>query len=215
MATAKKKGLYLSTFFLFLILSLPAAEKTNTRHILILGDSHARGLAEMAEDYRDGGDMSFDVRGVSSSGLARRDFFDWLAFADRESTGGYDAYVIILGTNDGQNSRGRKEYRFGTREWEYLYTARVEYLITSLGKKGPLLWVTIPPVAPEELGLKREYLQALIHEVCSRYAVAELDTESFLAGGSLRREDGIHLTAEGGALLFERIRDGVSQLFPY
>ncbi len=208
-----KKMIILSVFLLILLSGAAGREEKNLHRALILGDSHAHALEDLARDDSPSSSWVFDVKGVSSSGLARRDFFDWLSYAGTEECSGYDAYVIILGTNDGQNSSTTKDFAFGSLEWEYLYSARVEYLLAQLENKGPVLWVTPPPPASQELRRKTEYLQALIEEVCRSMGAALLDSGLLLGYGDYLREDGIHLTREGSERLLQGIEAGVHQLF--
>jgi hypothetical protein len=213
MTGMKKKASILLIFLILLLSAAAGREKKNLRRALILGDSHAHALEDLIRDYSPSPAWDFDVKGVSSSGLARRDFFDWIGFSGKDECDGYDAYVIILGTNDGQNSSTAKDYAFGSLEWEYLYTARVEHLLTRLENRGPVLWVTPPPAASEELRRKTEYLQALIGEVCRSRGASVLDSSLILGYGNYLREDGIHLTREGSERLLKGIEEALGQLF--
>jgi hypothetical protein len=203
--------LILSTFCLFLLFG---GEKKEVKKVLLLGDSHAYALKNILTEEKNRGNVTIEVKGISSSGLARRDFFDWLAFASSEESNGYDLYVVILGTNDGQNSHGREDERFGTLDWEYLYTARVEDFIASLQRKGNVLWVSIPVIKEENLGRKTEYIQALIDEVCHFHNVNQLDITPYITG-EMRRADGIHFNNKGITTVSGIIKEKVDELFPY
>ena len=177
-----------------------------------MGDSHAFSLKDSFPPGDSDKTWKADIKGLSSSGLARRDFFDWINFARSEESDGYDFYVVILGTNDGQNSLGTVRETFGSRDWEFLYTARVESLITELQRKGDVMWLSIPPVRDRELRRKTEYLQALIDEVCRYHGVRQLDMGQFITD-AMQEEDGIHFSSTGVRVVSGMLSRELDELF--
>ncbi|MDC7221250.1 MAG: hypothetical protein PQJ59_15040 [Spirochaetales bacterium] len=202
-------------FFFFLTLTfLFGAEENIPKNVLILGDSHAYALKDSFSDSFNTNIGRIDVKGISSSGLARRDFYDWIAFADSDLSDGYDLYVVILGTNDGQDSQGTEWEHFGTSQWEYLYMARVESFVTSLSQKGQVLWVSIPRSEDRHLRIKTEYIQALIDEVCRYHGVEKLDMTGQITG-DLLKDDGIHFNKMGTLAVASLIEKEVKQVFTH
>ncbi len=212
MAGPAKKHFLTLFSLIFLPFYLCGAEGNTPGKVLIMGDSHAHSLKDEAIFHRAGARWQADILGISSSGLARRDFYDWLNFARSPESGGYDLYVVILGTNDGQNSHGTDDEVFGTLEWEYLYTARVESLITELKARGEVIWVSIPPVRDESLRRKTEYLQALIDEVCLYHGVRQIDLGDLITG-DMQNDDGIHLSSGGVKLVSAALSRELDDLF--
>jgi hypothetical protein len=92
---------------------------SSSQKILILGDSHAYGLEYSIESaMKLNNQWEITLKGVSSSGLARDDFFNWIDWSDQLNEQ-YDYVFILLGTNDGQNMSGKSSLIFGSRSGNY------------------------------------------------------------------------------------------------
>ena len=193
-------------------------------HILLIGDSMMmEGLGPaLIRALRDRGKVIISREARYSTGLSRRDYFDWplhmAALADLHAP---DLVVIALGGNDAQDivDVTRKRHRVGTPSWEKHYLLRAGELIAAARKGGALvLWIGLPvmgnsPHAGYTLQISRQQ-QMACSDPSSQVFV---DTRPILAdakGGFLtyaqnakgvqtriRQKDRIHVTDAGGELL--------------
>jgi hypothetical protein len=187
---------------------------SSSQKILILGDSHAYGLENSIESaMKLNNQWEITLKGVSSSGLARDDFFNWIDWSDQLNEQ-YDYVFILLGTNDGQNMSGKSSLIFGSKEWELLYSARIEQLLMKLKQNKKIFWVTIPPVESKDLLRKTEYIQLVINEVCRFHGINILDSKINLSIGKkdFLQSDGIHLTRKGSDILFYSMMGEINKL---
>jgi hypothetical protein len=187
---------------------------SSSQKILILGDSHAYGLEYSIESaMKLNNQWEITLKGVSSSGLARDDFFNWIDWSDQLNEQ-YDYVFILLGTNDGQNMSGKSSLIFGSKEWELLYSARIEQLLMKLKQNKKIFWVTIPPVESKDLLRKTEYIQLVINEVCRFHGINILDSKINLSIGKkdFLQSDGIHLTRKGSDILFYSMMGEINKL---
>lgn len=171
--------------------------------ILILGDSHVSSISTDNENV--------ETMGVSSSGLVRRDFFDWITWSSLNDKA-YSKIFIILGTNDGQSFLSQGNYDFGTLPWEMRYLAHIEALIAALPEHTYCEWMMIPPRNRPFLHRKIEYINALIKEVCQRYGINVSYPLDRFDQDDVYQPDGIHLTKRGTALLMERMGSRINNL---
>jgi hypothetical protein len=157
-----------------------------------------------------------------STGLSRRDYFDWpLHVAALTDLHAPDLVIIALGGNDAQDIMDvtRKRHRVGTPSWERHYLLRAGELIAAARKGGALiLWVGLPvmghsPHAEYTLQLSRQQQKAC-SDPSSQIFVDTLPVLTDAKGGFLtyaqnakgvqtriRQKDRIHLTDAGGDLL--------------
>ena len=126
----------------------PIAKNPDARHVLVVGDFLAAGLAEgLQEAFAQDPATVVDVETSTASGLVRDDYFDWnsklpeLLKASKPA-----AAVIMLGANDRQQIRvnGGKE-KFDTPAWNDAYLARVSALLERAKENAvPVVWVGLP-----------------------------------------------------------------------
>jgi hypothetical protein len=157
-----------------------------------------------------------------STGLSRRDYFDWslhmAALAEQHAP---DLIVISLGGNDSQDivDVAQKRHWVGTPSWERHYLLRARELVAAARKNGALaLWVGLPvmgnsPHARYTLQISRQQ-QAACSDPSSEVFVDTLPVLADPKGGYLtyaqsakgvqtrvRQKDKIHVTDAGGDLL--------------
>ncbi|HEY1331982.1 MAG TPA: DUF459 domain-containing protein [Actinomycetota bacterium] len=120
-------------------------------HVLVLGDSTALDLGYGLERAATpAGRYRVTLDGRISTGLARLDYFNWLAQAQKD-VARYrpDIVVVLLGLNDLQDFRAQSHYlvRY-TRPWIRAYAQRVNAMLAEVVATGRrVLWVGEPIVS--------------------------------------------------------------------
>ncbi|PTL77214.1 DUF459 domain-containing protein [Vitiosangium sp. GDMCC 1.1324] len=207
---------------------LPAAQRTRT--VLLLGDSLI--VTSFGEYLEKSLNESPGVRAVrrakSSTGLARPDFFDWMAVGREEIERHQpDVVVIIMGGNDGQgltDDKGKAKVQWGASGWEAAYRQRVEDFLHVLAAPGrKILWVELPVTGLKNFERKLGVIRRVLREAVSAHeAATHLDTRPFFtdAKGALLREarvegfrkpmrlrmdDGVHFTLAGGMYFASKV----------
>ena len=186
------------------------------------GDSISRDLGEGLARITPATLVRIDLDPRPATGLSRPDFFDWaqhLAGVLTESRP--DVIVVLFGANDFQNVEYEGEIldRFGS-EWLELYRQRVDRIMTLLGQPGTqTVWVGQPPVREPRLSGGLATLNEVYAERAAEHSqVTYVDAWEFFSdsdggyvdeidGVRLRREDGVHLTVDGGNTLAEAVWD--------
>ena len=186
------------------------------------GDSISRDLGEGLARVTPANLVMIDLDPRPATGLSRPDFFDWsqhLAGVLTESRP--DVIVVLFGANDFQNveHEGRILDRFGD-EWLDLYRQRVDRIMTLVSQPDTqTIWVGQPPVRETRLSGGLERMNTVYAEVAARHPqITYLDTWALFSddgggyvdeidGVRLRREDGVHLTVDGGNRLAEAVWD--------
>ncbi len=190
--------------------------------VAVMGDSLADGI--WAGLYRElQGDDRFEVlrRTEVSSGLSRPDFYDWEARVREIIAGGeIDVAVVCFGLNDPQPVyfEGKRQFSFGSPEWNAVYEDRVAEFQRVLRDAGiPTFWVGLPTVRSSSMADDMAHLNT-IYEAQSIVGGAtfvptlELTTgpdggySAYLVDESgrnrlMRANDGVHFTARGYSML--------------
>ena len=204
---------------------------STAKKVLIVGDSMAATDFGRALQRRLGAAKKLRVarRGKSSTGLARPDFFDWMAEAQRQITRHKpDLVVVIIGGNDGQDlippkkKKGRRVH-WKKDKWKGAYAARVQAFAKLLmGEDRKVAWLELPAMDlrsfERKLGIIRDVQKKALAELGPRIRYVDTrdifyDTKGRLkrkitAGGkrvALRQEDGIHFSLEGGQYFADRV----------
>ncbi|WNG56992.1 DUF459 domain-containing protein [Archangium gephyra] len=209
-------------------------EAPPARTVLLLGDSlivtsFGEYLEKLLNEHPGTRAMR---RAKSSTGLARPDFFDWMAVG-REEVERHrpDVVVVIMGGNDGQgltDEKGKAKVQWGATGWEDAYRQRVVDFLGVLHAPGrKLLWVELPytglPKFERKLGIIRRVLREAVsaHEA-SKYLetkpfftdakgdlLKEARVEGFRKPMRLKMEDGVHFTLAGGRYFATRVHPAV------
>ena len=217
-----------------------AAETPDTsrpRTVLLLGDSLI--VTSFGEHLETLLNEQPGIRAVrrakSSTGLARPDFFDWMAVG-REEVERHrpDVVVVIMGGNDGQgltDGKGKAQVQWGASGWTAAYRQRVEaFLGTLAAPDRKILWVELPVTGLKNFERKLGIIRPLLREaVASREDSVHLDTKPFFTdakGGMLKEarvdgfrkpmrlkmDDGVHFTLAGGRYFATRVFPSVVSL---
>ncbi len=190
------------------------------------GDSISRDLGEGLARVTPASLVQIRLDPRPATGLSRPDFFDWaqhLAGVLTESRP--DVIVVLFGANDFQNVEHEGEVldRFGS-EWRDLYRQRVGRIMTLLSQPGiQTIWVGQPPVRESRLSGGLETLNEIYAAQAAQHPqITFVDTWELFSGSDggyvdeidgvrLRREDGVHLTIEGGDRLAEAVWQTISK----
>lgn len=192
--------------------------------VLIVGDSFARtGFGALLEKKLDDHPHVVCYRkGKSASGLARPDYFDWIAEGKRQvDLREPDLVVVIMGGNDGQDLTGLKKSAkrvpWKHDGWPDAYRGRVESFLAQIDAPGrKILWLGLPTMGLSSLEKKVVLIRGVQQEAVEALGdhATYLDTTGLVTtddgalltharvGGrkskqALRADDKIHFTMAG------------------
>ncbi|MBB4063100.1 SGNH/GDSL hydrolase family protein [Gellertiella hungarica] len=195
----------------------PVAKSPDARHILVVGDFLASGLAQgLTAAFAEDPTTVVDSRTSTASGLVRDDYFDWpqkLPDYIRETKPA--VVVLMIGANDRQQMRiGSAKEDFDTPAWNEAYTARVNTMLR-LGKEAsvPLVWVGLPAFKSNKTSSAAVQFNTIYRNETARAGGEFVDVwdgfvdenGKFIVSGSdingqparLRTSDGVGMTAAG------------------
>lgn len=193
--------------------------------LLCGGSTLAGGFGDLLVERMAAAGVSAHNAARPATGLARPDYFDWIAhartLAARHRPRGI---VLMFGGNDGQSLKtddGRWIRWEEEAAWSSAYRARIDALRTALlPNGGPVVWIGYPIVRIPKLRRRLQRINAIAREAMAAAPRATyVDTWSVLApegrftdtltiGGRrtrVRADDGIHLTVQGARLLAEQV----------
>ncbi len=202
------------------------------RKVLILGDSlAATGFGALLQKQLDAHpDIKCFRKAKSATGLARPDFYDWMAEGKRQiAARDPHLVVVILGGNDGQdltNKSGKgKRVHWKTEEWDDAYADRMNAFLEEIaGEDRQVLWLGLPRMGMRSFEKKLELIRS-VQETAVREKLGErgeyLDTTDMTSdengallkradvgkkkNQSLRADDGIHFTMAGSQYFADRV----------
>lgn len=204
--------------------------------VLILGDSLiATGFGALLEKRLDAHPQVTAYRkGKSASGLARPDFFDWMAEAKRQvELRKPDLVVVLMGGNDGQdlthrNKKAGRRVPWKHENWEASYRERMDSFLAEVSApEREILWLGMPTMGLRSLEKKLVTIRGV-----QKAAVEAHDSASYLEtapmvsnddGGMLthaevgpkkkkkaiRADDKIHFTMAGSQYFADAVYPGV------
>lgn len=198
--------------------------------VVIFGSSSINDFfGRMIEDDVVGLGMRAVRRGLPSAGLARPDFRDVMRELeslplDSETR----AVVIYFGGNDAQalwlrpSERSRASdvwIKWSDARWHAIYERRVAELVEAVCSRGVPQAIVLPPADVAIDGLQRRLdrvrqLQrsAVSGSRCGSFVPTSNNGEGGWSGpdgDALHTPDGIHMTRDGAALIWDRIRSQV------
>ena len=206
--------------------------------VLILGDSlAATGFGALLERRLDAHPhITCFRKGKSASGLARPDFFDWIAEGKRQADYRQpDLVVVIMGGNDGQDltrTGGGKRIPWQHEDWSDSYRERMDSFLREISApERKVLWLGLPFMglkslekklvtirqvqkdAVEALGENATYLDTVplvTDDAGEMLTSAKVGDKS--KAQTLRAEDKIHFTMPGSEYFADRIYPSVLQV---
>ena len=206
--------------------------------VLILGDSlAATGFGALLERRLDAHPhITCFRKGKSASGLARPDFFDWVAEGKRQADDREpDLVVVIMGGNDGQDLTrlgAGKRIPWQHEDWADSYRERMDTFLREIGApERKVLWLGLPFMglkslekklvtirqvqmdAVEALGEDATYLDTVplvTDEAGEMLTSAKVGDKS--KPQTLRADDKIHFTMPGSEYFADRIYPSVLQI---
>ncbi|MEM6993530.1 MAG: DUF459 domain-containing protein [Myxococcota bacterium] len=199
--------------------------------VLLLGDSlAATGFGALLERKLDAHPHVVCYRkGKSASGLARPDFFDWMAEGKRQVEAREpDLVIVIMGGNDGQDltkRRGSKRVHWQADEWADTYRERMDAFLAEISApERKILWLGLPHMGLRSLEKKLVTIRQVQLEAVEALAPAAtyVDTvpyttkddgatldKAVVAGKKkaqkIRADDKIHFTMPGSQYFADRI----------
>lgn len=197
---------------------LPKPTRAEPLRVLVIGDSTALDLGYgLQRAAAPTGRYKVFLDGRISTGLARLDYFNWLAQALRDMIRYHpDVVVVLMGLNDLQDFRvgGRYVVRY-TRPWLHAYATRVDAMLVEVSPpERRVVWVGEPIVSNKNIayGLRIvnrvyrnqttgisgvSYLDGwhLFVDARGRYTAYLRDSSGSLQ--QVREADGEHLTPAG------------------
>lgn len=200
--------------------------------ILVVGDFMASHLADgLTSMFAENPSLRVVDRSVALSGLVRDDVHDWPAtVAAMISEVKPIAVVALVGMNDRQLIRtGGKRLDKLSSDWQSEYDRRADGLAANVREQGvPMIWVGLLPVS--RTSMNNDYLKfnEVYRSTVERYGGSFVDVWDgfvddegrYVRSGpdingqivSLRRSDGINLTASGKIKLGFYVEKAIKKL---
>lgn len=187
--------------------------------VYIGGDSLADVYGQnFAERLAESGKVSTYVDSRPSSGLVNTKFFDWNKQA-KSITAKYEPelFFFIIGTNDASIVKSNPE------DYESLYIEKLVELTDNLSTSGqPIYFILAPNMKDPTLNKNVVKLNKVIKMFASSNSYEVIDSGDVLSpkevftksidGKTIRTNDGVHITNEGGDILSKFIYSSISSL---
>ncbi|MCR9165723.1 MAG: DUF459 domain-containing protein [Nannocystaceae bacterium] len=204
--------------------------------VLILGDSLiATGFGALLEKRLDAHPQITAYRkGKSASGLARPDFFDWMAEAKRQvELRKPDLVVVLMGGNDGQdlthrNKKAGRRVPWQHENWEASYRERMDSFLAEVSApQREILWLGMPTMGLRSLEKKLVTIRSVQKAAVDAHASATyLETAPMVSTDdgdmltyavvgprkkkkAIRADDKIHFTMAGSQYFADAVYPGV------
>jgi hypothetical protein len=180
--------------------------------VWVIGDSLMELLGpSIVNESEDSGLVHAEVDFRFVSGLTRRDFFDWPAYAAEQlPVVQPDVVIAMFGGNDGQDANvdGIIVERW-TPDWIEFYRSRVADAMDTFTSGGAhLYWIALPVMANDVFSEHVQLMNGVYREEAStRPAVSVVDTWDLFTDESGRYS--AYLTNEAGNLELMRYGDGI------
>jgi len=211
-------------------------EKKQINKILIVGDSMiVEGFGPRLEnDLSVYSDLEVKRRGKYSTGLNRRDVFDWNKYSlDLIEEFKPEVLIVMFGANDSQNILDNlgQPCRVSDPEWDEVYTRRAEEYIALISPRvEKIYWVGQPAAREPVFSGRLKHLDEIYEREAlkwnnikyistwERFTTAEGKYQAIVADdGGLRQrvktDDGIHLTYHGSKIMSQLVIGELKQDF--
>jgi hypothetical protein len=202
--------------------------------VVVVGDSLSQGLGVYMERRFSPSLARVSKQGRISTGLARLDYFDWLAGMEKiETDYRPDLVIVMIGDNDNQSLQtpgGQTEAEIGSFEWPRGYEERVEEMTRIAVDGGAhVAWVGLPIVSKKDrwpvMMRQNEIFErviertpnALFVDTWDRFATPDGDyTDFYWTNGHpelIRATDGLHFNPQGYELVAQAVTDALMDEF--
>ncbi|MEO1797107.1 MAG: DUF459 domain-containing protein [Pseudomonadota bacterium] len=202
--------------------------------ILVIGDSLGFGVGIFLRTQVEERGLNAVVanRARSSTGLSRKDYYDWpAAFRSMASADRPDIVVAHFGANDMQSViRPDERITFGTEAWDVAYVEEIRNILTVADEAdAALYWLGPGPDRNTNLNNHLTHVNPLYKAEAEASGAVYLPIAEFTAtddgryqrqadvGGriiSIRTNDGSHFTGEGYKLVVDRLLDQMETRIP-
>src|SRR3954465_10683050 len=193
--------------------------------VAVVGDSLAQGVGFAADSVFKPFWAEVFKQGRISTGLARLDYFDWMAqmrtIVERADP---DLILVMVGENDNQgllNPDGSLEQDVGTFDWAAHYQERVErFAKIATSEGGHVVWIGLPNTSDKSRWDFIQRQDAIFQTVADElpnvayfdtwntFAAADGGYSAFYRDGTkvseIRSPDGVHFNTDGYTLLTEK-----------
>jgi hypothetical protein len=210
----------------------PAAPEEPYKVLLVGGSLAATGFGVLLEKRLDAHPHIKAYRKAkSASGLARPDFYDWVAEGKRQiELRDPHMVIIIMGGNDGQDLvMGKTRVRWDTTGWAAAYRERVdEFLHAVAAEDRKILWLGLPRTNTRKYEAKLEFMRAIhksaveglgdhgiyvntstLLEDPDGNLMREVKAKGRKGAHPLRMDDGIHFTMVGSEFFCDAVYPAV------
>lgn len=202
--------------------------------VLLIGSSSIHhGFGEALDDtLTELGGIEVVNAGRSATGLARPDFFDWMAHArERVADAHPDLVVAQFGGNDCQalfEPNGDVTVRWDDAGWDAEYTRRVNELIEIARAAGAtIVFVGMPRMQSRSFSSKIAHLNSVVEAAAGAAGVVYLSSWEATSDGDgpratvqvdgrsspMRDEDGIHLSVAGSRYVAGLLIEALGQTY--
>ena len=210
-------------------------EKKRINKILIMGDSMiVEGFGPRLEnDLSAYSGLEVKRRGKYSTGLNRRDVFDWNKYSlDLIEEFKPEVLIVMFGANDSQNilDKQNQPYRISDSEWDGIYTQRVEeYMALISPEVEKIYWVGQPAARELIFSGRLKHLDEIYESEAQKWSNIEFIStwERFTTEGKyqaviaddqglrqrVKTDDGIHLTYHGSKIMSQLVIGVLKQDF--
>lgn len=202
--------------------------------VAVLGDILSQNLADgLEESFEDTPEIGILHKGKESSGLVRKDYYDWTKTAHDIASGPQkiDVAVVMVGSNDRQPIvEGSQSPEPLSPRWRELYAARVDSVIQAFKEKNiPLIWVSLPVMKGEKFSADMAQINEIQRARAAAAGIVFVDLWDKFAGDhgqysafgpdiigqsvKLRSDDGVHFTGAGARKLALFVEGEIKRLF--
>ena len=215
-------------------IAVPSFTMTNPLKILSVGDSLGEDIGySLANSLSSFNNVSTTVDAQTSTGLTRKDYFDWQARLQQDiATYNPNLIIVLFGANDPQSYFGSgPDIPFGTQAWIDKYSSRVKsFMEEAVAGNRQVIWVGAPPMENTGLSNAMALMDQIYQSVASQVKgvtylnpIGIVTTPSgsyteYLTSQSgqqieVRTPDGIHLAPGGSQLVANSIISYVNKIW--
>jgi hypothetical protein len=207
--------------------------KSSNVKVMFAGDSMMQGVAPIAIQALKKKYLKANLIDLSkqSTGLTVKRYFDWpTKIKDGIAKENYKLVIIFLGPNDPWDIyENKKVYKFPSKEWEELYSQRVEDVLKfAKDNQAHIIWVGLPNMGEERLRTGAVIQNRVFKKETQKYSYQYVPTDILVGpldqpykayikdptkGDVLMRaSDGIHFTPTALRLISQQVVQAVQQL---